>query len=173
MKFTKRTQPGQGQPTNYLKLKNGESKTGVLQGEIHEFFVKWLEGKSKVVTKDTPEAKSRFKINFISHDDNKQLKAFVWEFGIIIYNKLAAISEDFDLSKTTIKIKREGTGTDTEYHIVPLGPVSNLDAVKAVELNILDTKKPQKGEQIGEPTANDLNDFDEMFPPSMTDDLPF
>lgn len=152
MKFQKRDIP-EGKGGLFLKFKDGESKVGVFRGEIFEFFQLWENGKSKVVGDDTPGAKSRFRLNFITKEDG-EMKARIFEFGLTVYNMLAEISGDYDLEKTAVKITRRGTGTDTTYIIIPSKEQPNASQMKVIEsidLNILEHKeKPQTS-----PTADD------------------
>lgn len=170
MKFQKRKVPtsGGGQ-TNFLKINDGESKSGICRGDIYEFHVKWVSGKSVVVASTDPEAKTRFRLNFIVYDEGK-FKALIWEFGIMIYNQLADINEEYPLEKTKIKISRSGTGTDTEYRLLPLlkEPLSDvvMKAIEAVPLNILDKALDPKKVVPSAPSWDDSPMPDES-------DLPF
>lgn len=149
MKFEKRDIPnGDGKGGLFLKFKDGESKVGVLRGEIYEFFQVWESGKSHVVDSEHPQAKSRFRLNFVTKEDG-EMKVKIFEFGLTIYNQLADISDDYDLEQTAVKITRRGTGTDTVYMIIPAKDqpnASQLKAIQALPLNILEHKdqpKPQ------------------------------
>lgn len=141
MKFTKRELPkheGNGS-SNYLKVEDGKSIQGVFRGEVHEFYQSWPQGGQKMIF-DVPTAgaSARFKINFVCQDDGK-LQAKVWEFGVSVYNQLAELSENFDLEKTKVKITRRGTGKNTQWMIIPLGPAEakGLKLIEAVPLNVL------------------------------------
>jgi hypothetical protein len=148
MKFPKREIPkGDGNGGVFLKLKDGESKVGVLRGEIFEFFQVWEGGKSRVVEPDAPGAKSRFRVNFVTKEGS-DYKAKILDFGLIVYGQLAEIAEEWDIDKTGIKISRRGSGTDTVYVITPSKDQPNAQAMKAisaVDLNILEPK-PQAEE---------------------------
>jgi hypothetical protein len=131
----------------FLKLKDGESKVGVFRGERpYEFFQVWEDGKSQVVDADHPNAKSRFRLNFVTKEDG-ELKVKIFEFGLTVHNMLADISESYDLEQTAVKITRRGLGTDTVYLILPVPPkeqpnATQLKAIQALPLNILE-HKPQ------------------------------
>jgi hypothetical protein len=151
MKFTKREvmqSNGSGGNT-FLKLKDGESKAGVFRGEIYEFLKKWENGKSQVVGPDDPEGKTSFRLNFVTLEDGK-FTAKTWEFGITVYNQLADIHEEYDLSKTKVKITRRGTGTDTTYMVLPLLkepiPAKTMKEIEAVILNMLEHPQAVKKE---------------------------
>lgn len=151
MKFTKREIPKGENGGMFMRMKDGENRVGVFRGEIHEFFQVWESGKSLVVSPDHPGAKSRFRLNFVSKEDG-ELKAKIFEFGLMVYNQLAEISEDYDLEKTAVKITRRGTGTDTTYIIIPAKEQPNTDQLKGignVALNILEHKQSAK------PSTND------------------
>lgn len=141
MKFPKRdTNEGGGL---FFKLKDGESKTGVLRGEVYEFGVIWKDGKSTVTSIGTQGSKARYKLNIVVHEENKFV-AKVWEFSQTVCNQLAALSEEYDMSITKIKISRKGTDLDTEYSIITtkdqLG-AGHIKAIEQVPLNILDQTK--------------------------------
>lgn len=162
MKFTKREMPsGNGNGGGlFLKFKDGESKNGVLRGEVYEYHQKWDGGKSHVVTAADPEGKSRFRLNFIVQEDGK-LQAKIFEFGLTVYNQLADIAEEYDLDKIKVKITRRGTGTDTTWMVLPLlkEPLSPkvFKEIEAVNLNILEHKDapPQKSVKNFAPGADD------------------
>lgn len=171
MKFTKREPKSDGnKPNLFLQLKNGESATGVLRGEIYEFFIKWVNGKSEQVRANDPEGKSRFKVNIVVNEEGKFV-AKIWEFSFFVYNDLANIASEYDITKTKIKITRNGSGTETRYLILPLlkeplGPKA-MEQIEAVKLNILNKDKPNV-----DTYSPGENDFGE--PPVETDeDIPF
>lgn len=142
MKFTKRDISSGNGGGSFIKFKDGESKVGVLRGDIFEFHQRWDNGRSSIVEAGTPEAKSRFRLNFVTKEDGV-LACKVFEFGLMIYNQLAALSEDYDLEKTAIKITRRGTGTDTEYTVFPAKDqptASQWKAIEAIELIVLEHK---------------------------------
>lgn len=142
MKFTKREIISGEASGRFIRLKDGESKVGVFRGEVFEFFQKWENGRSQVVDAGTPEAKSRFRLNFVTKEDG-ELKAKVFEFGLTIYNQLADLAEDYDLEQTAVKISRRGTGTDTVYTIFPAKDQptqSQWKSIDAIELIVLEHK---------------------------------
>ncbi len=147
MIFNKREIPEGNGKGSFLKLKDGESKTGVCRGEIHEFAILWANGKSALCSPDDEGAKTRFRLNIIVHEDGKFV-CKIWEFGLTLYNQLADIAEEYDLEKTKIKITRRGVGTDTIYMILPLlkEPIpKNVQAeIDAVDLLILEHKESVK-----------------------------
>jgi hypothetical protein len=148
MKFIKRELPKtDGGSGMFLRFKDGEARVGVFKGEIYEFHQIWEGGKSKVVSDDHPGAKSRFRLNFLSKVDG-EMKPQIFEFGLMVYNMLAEISEDYDLEKTAVKITRRGTGTDTTYIIIPAKEQPNaaqLKTLAAIELLTLEHKESTPG----------------------------
>lgn len=146
MKLPKRDQSiHEGSNSNlFLKLKDGESITGVARGDCYEFFQVWAGNKSKVVGPDDPEGKSRFRLNFVTLEDGAFV-AKIWEFPTAVYDQISELNEEYPLEKTKIKIKRNGTGTDTVYMILPLLkepiPAKTIKEIEAVPLNMLEHKQ--------------------------------
>lgn len=173
MKFTKRADELKG-PSNYLKIKDGDSISGVFRGEIYEFCVRWVNGKSEVVPPDTLGAKSRFKLNFIISENGKMV-AKVWEFSHVVYSLLAEVNEEYPLETTKVKVLRKGSGMETEYYILPLlkEPLSAsaIKSLAAIELNILDkapaAKAPVKNFAPGSDDFGPDPEFEE------TSEVPF
>jgi hypothetical protein len=159
MKFDKTAavQSGSG-GEKFLKIKAGESVNGIFRGEIHHYFIKWVEGKSVQVSSDEPGAKIRFEANFVTMVDGRFV-AKVFGFSQTVYNLLAEVNNEYDLEKTKVKISRRGEKLETEYSILPLLkepiPPQIMKQIEAVTLNILDAKpqpvKEQKMEWSNEP----------------------
>lgn len=145
MKFNKRDIPkSDGSGGNmFMRLKDGESVTGVCRGEVYEFFIIWENNRSRIVKQSEDGAKSRFRLNLVVHEDGKFI-AKIWEFGLTIYNQLSDISDEYNLEETKLKISRRGVGTDTVYMILPLlkEPISpkTLKEISAVHMLILEHK---------------------------------
>lgn len=128
------------QSSKYLRLKNGESVIGLLRGEIYESFQIFEDGKGKHVLHGTKGAKQRFSINIIVKDGGEN-KAKIFEFGKPVNNKLYALSKEHDLTKTFIKISREGEKLDTVWFVesVSVKPSeATLASLNAIPLNILE-----------------------------------
>lgn len=166
MKFKERAKSPFEGSSKYIRLKDGESVTGILRGEIYEFHIKWVNGKSVVVDEKDPEAKHRYKINMVVPEEGKFV-AKVLEFGSMLYDHLYELSLNMNLEKTKLKLSRKGTGTDTTYIPVPLGPIEEktLTQLSGVELNILNVQK-------SEPKHEEPPDFGPM-PDLLNDELPF
>jgi hypothetical protein len=149
MKFKKIESAGGGERSNkFIHLKDGESVKGVCRGEVYEFFVKWIDGKAHVVQSDAPGARSKFRVNLIVSENN-QMVAKIYEFGSSVSNQFYHLQEDYDLSKTFVKISRKGSQmNDTEYMVIPLPGTPDEKALAKVELNVLEHKeKPQEESQ--------------------------
>ncbi len=149
MIFTKREVSARGEGGDlFLKVADGESVIGVFRGEIFEFYQSWPQGGKKTVySEPTAGASARFKANFVTKDESGKFVAKVWEFGLTVYNQLAEIADEYDITTTKIKLSRRGAGKETVWMILPLlkeplGPVT-LTELAAVPLNLLGA--PPKG----------------------------
>jgi hypothetical protein len=146
MKFTKREIKSNsgGGSSMFLKFQDGESKTGVLRGDVYEFYQVWEDGQSKIVEPSHPDGKARFRANLVVQEDGKFV-AKIFEFGLTVYNQLADISDEYDIEKTKIKITRRGVKTDTTWMILPLlkEPLGAkaLAEIEAVPLQNLEHKQ--------------------------------
>ncbi|MEQ1665889.1 MAG: hypothetical protein ABL927_10990 [Bdellovibrionales bacterium] len=111
--------PSDGGSKNYLKLKDKESVTGIFMGDIHEFFVVWENGKSRIVPEGTPRSSFRFKINFVIKNGSV-FEPKIWENGSLVYSQLRELHEEYKLDQIVVKVTRNGTGMDTTYSVLPL-----------------------------------------------------
>lgn len=151
MKFTKRGAPaseGNG-ASNYLKVDEGKSVEGVLRGEVLEFYQLWPQGGQKqIFDKPTAGASLRFKVNFVTAEGGKAV-AKVWEFGVTVNDFLAVLSQNMKLETTKIQINRKGSGKNTQWIIIPLGPVDakGLKVIEQCPLNILSAGAPQASDE--------------------------
>jgi len=120
----------------YLKLKDGESIVGILQGKAHTYYAKWQdEGGFAPVDEDTPGASFRFSLNFCEiNKDKKMENPVVWEQGKKVWKFLQELNKDFPLEKTFIKIKRMGSDkSDTTYTILPVTKIKVADMQKQLD----------------------------------------
>jgi hypothetical protein len=128
---------------NFLKLKSGESATGVFRGDPVDFKNHWLQAeKRSVLCKGKDECehckagdkpKFRFRLNFVVNE-NGAFVAKIFEQGWTVYEALKAIHEGgYDLTKHKMKVTRHGSGTDTSYNIIP---VPNGALPKELEIQI-------------------------------------
>lgn len=150
MKITRR-EVGEGTGGLFLKMKDGESRIGVLRGEIYEFYQVWENGKPRVVSPGDPEGKSRFRLNFVTKEDG-DLKVKIFEFGVTINNQLYDLIKEYDdLESNAVKITRHGSGTDTTYNVIRAKDQPTAEQWKKIEampLNILEHKNsPPKSDE--------------------------
>lgn len=148
MKFRDDIAEGNG-PSNFVKLKDGEQIAGMLAGEPREGFVMWDNKVKTEVPEGTPGSKLNFKINFVVKEGTSYV-AKVLEGGVQIYKQLATLAKEWDLDETVIIIRRDGTGLDTEYSVMPAPPKQQpskeaLEFIKSIELN--DIGAPENAEQ--------------------------
>lgn len=152
MKFPKQQQQFSG-PSKFLKLQDGEAQTVILRGEVHAFQKTWPDGK----------VSQRYSVNALV-PEGTSITATVWEFGPMVYDKLAEINEVYALDTIKIRVKRTGTKLDTEYNIMPLLKpedtltASQLKVIEGVTLNILD-KEPSPPMPKGETGSDNWNGF--------------
>lgn len=169
MRFQKREVGSQSGSDKFLKLQDGEPRTLCLQGEIYEFYVKWVNKKPIIVNENDPEGNLRFKVNAIVYEDGV-FRAKIWEFPLTVYNQLADINSEYPLESIKIKVTRQGIAPNVNYHILPLLSEKDrltpalLEKIKAVELNLLDLKPK------GSPAQDWAPDFGE--PPPDDDEIP-
>lgn len=118
MQFRKDLPEGGG-GKNFLKLKDKESVSGIFMGSLHEFFVLWESGKTRVVAEGTPDAKFRFRVNFVAKEGAVYVPK-IFEQGLVVYRQLSELHEEYDLESIVVKVTRNGIGTDTTYSLLPL-----------------------------------------------------
>lgn len=160
--------------TNYfLKLKDKESIRGVFVGEVHHFYIKWVGNKSVEATENDPDGKVRFRCNFIAPASDGVLAVKVWDFPYSVFIQIKGINAEYPLEKTKVKITRLGSGTETQYQIMPLLGQKDiltdeqLSAIKSLQLHQLD-KKSKK-------TESDSFNFQDAppFPSEYESEIPF
>lgn len=136
---------------NFIKLKGGESVTGVFRGDPYDFRIHWLqkeqrsvlcEGKEKCPVCELGNKSSfRFRVNFIVKEGEAYV-AKVLEQGWTSYQALMNLQESgYDLEKQIMVITRQGTGLNTSYSFIPspkgLATPDSLKQIAAVKLNDL------------------------------------
>lgn len=146
---------------NYIKLKDKESVVGVFQGDIHELFVKWENGKATEVSESTQGASFRFRINFVVKDGATFVPKII-EQGVTVYRQLEELHAEYDLSTIFVKITRNGTGTDTAYSIIP-----SKAQIKKEELAHIKTLK------LHDLTGKKESQADDGVPFDSTEEIPF
>lgn len=141
--------------SKFVKLNDGDSVKGVCRGEVYEFHMKWENNKSETVGPMAIGAKPRFRINFVVLEGSK-LTAKILEFGPQISNQFYELSQEYDLSKTMVKITRKGEKLETEYIVIPVPQPVNMMEMSKVELNILEHKeKPPQQDTPSEDWSED------------------
>ena len=130
---------------NYIKLKDKESIVGVFQGDIHEFFVRWENGKATEVAEGAPGASFRFRVNFVLKDGST-FAPKIFEQGVTVYRQLEELHAEYDLTTIFVKITRNGVGQDTSYSVLPSKAQikkEELAHIKTLKLHDLSGKKEE------------------------------
>ena len=164
MKFRKDLQESNG-PSHFIKLKDGESVSGILRGELNETFVLWEAGKSREVPEGTPGAKLRFKVNMVIKEGSSYV-ARILEGGQLMYKQLAQLAEDYELDATVIKVSRSGTGLDTEYAVIPAPPKAQVAKEAMAFIETLELH------ELGEKPAQSASGKVKNYAPGAGDDTP-
>lgn len=148
--------PEAGGSKNFLKLKDKESIQGIFRGELHEFFVLWENGKSREVEPGFPGGKFRFRVNFVVKEGAVYVPK-IFEQGLMVYNQLRELHNEYNLEQTVVKITRNGLGTDTTYSILPLlKQALSKEAMKYLEsMELLPLESQTKGIPNLAPGAQD------------------
>jgi hypothetical protein len=131
MKFPPRSTNGEG-PSHYLKIKDGESVTGILRGELYKYWQTGFGPTAQIV--GPGEGKERFRHNIVVKDGDHYV-AKVWEFGPKIYDTLSALDgSGWDLANTLLTISRAGsTKENTKYTVTPNKKEPSVAAMKEIE----------------------------------------
>lgn len=157
-----------------IKLEDGKDITGVFCGEPVTFFAYFNEKEKRSTMKTEPfmmegkEAKERFRANFVTKGPDGKLVAKVFEGSAAMGRKLADLEAEYDFPNTWFKIKRQGSGKNTEYNVMYREPVteSQRKLVDAVELH----KFAANGEIVAADPATD--DFPESMSQLKGEDIP-
>lgn len=144
MKFPPRQSNGSDGPSNYLKIKDGESVTGILRGELYKYYQIGFGQTAQIV--GPGEGKERFRHNFVVKEADGTYVAKVWEFGPKIYDILSALDvSGWELANTILTISRTGsTKENTKYTVTPNKKEPTATALKEIdklELNNLGPKE--------------------------------
>lgn len=140
-----------GDGKHFLKLKDKESVTGVLMGNVHEFYTTWKDKKPTEHKEYIAGSRFRFRVNLVTKDPSTgELVSKLFEQGAVVYNHLKALGAEYELEETYIKITRSGSGlNDTEYSILPLLKLQITPEVKlklkAVLLQSLESEAAPQG----------------------------
>lgn len=158
MKFKTPTDHSQSSK-NFLKLKkNGDAIIGVFAGEPYDFKQHWIENRAQLcpgagctICSEGKKPGFRFRLNFITKDNEGKYIALIFEQGWTVYQTLAALhGNDYDLENTIVKITRNGEGQKTTYSIIPIPNHQVTPDLKAalsrVKLNDLINLADEKSE---------------------------
>lgn len=110
----------------FLKLDNGQSVVGCFRGELMHFHSRWEDGRSQTCDKDAENAQFRFRVNFVFkergfiHDNQGFFASRIFENGIVAYEQICELVDEFDLENTWVRIKRVGNDKFTRYEIEPI-----------------------------------------------------
>lgn len=127
------TQTGDGGGKPRLKLKDGETATGIFRGDIRVFYQNWPKGGVKTVhDQPFPGAQVRFEVNFVVKDGTGYTPK-VFEGGLKVYKQLAALHEEYDLPNTVFKISRSGVDKQTAYTFMPAKQPPSPETLKYLE----------------------------------------
>jgi hypothetical protein len=131
----------------FLKIGDGESVRGVPCGEIHAHYQIYdpATKTSRVAQEGDPGAKLRFRMNMAVEEDGEMVMK-IYEFGLMVYNQLKAINDEYPLEETKIKISRQGEGKKTEYLVLPLLGKDKLTPqqlakIQKLDLNVLEREQ--------------------------------
>src|SRR4051812_20948959 len=159
MKFQEVPESGSGNGKNYLKFKDKESITLVVVGNPVTYHAVWQNNRYEICPPDTPKATMRFRANVVYKDrEENRLVSKIWEGPKRLYKQLKDLNDEYDLDTIFVKVTRYGTGTDTEYNLLPAKEKRSKEtdkSISTIQLQVLSVPET-------EPTA--LFDADEEIP---------
>lgn len=128
---------GDGGGKARLKLKDGETVTGIFRGDIATFYQNWPKGGVKTVDVEPfAGAQLRFEVNFVVKEGAGYIPK-IFEGGLKIYKQLAALHKEYNLEETVFKISRSGVEKQTAYTFMPAKQAPSaetLNYLKTIEL---------------------------------------
>lgn len=164
--------------SSFLKLGDGESVRLVFVGEPHVFY----QAKDAFKTGDKTEwsqwaegRTTRFKINAaVQSKDGWEMKIF--SSGRTVLSNLVELKEKYGLRRM-YELKRKGTGTETEYYLMP--EMEELSDTAQAAIDVLKPHSFATGRMRAE--EDESQEYDERNPPPPTDadapaeeeDIPF
>lgn len=145
----------------FIRLKNGEEVTGIFRGEPVIFFKAYEpETKTTITKKEYFEyggksASKRFRLCFIVKEgENHVCKIF--EGSKTSGEALSMIMDEYDITNTVFKIKRDGDKMDTVYHFLAKDKLTPEQVKKIDAIELLDMEPMESGEDQAEfPTSMD------------------
>lgn len=131
-----------GGGSTFVKLGDGDSITGVFRGTPLKFKSEWVGSETRRYPENHPLGGFRFQLNMVEKDT---WEAKVLEGGVMIYNQLVELQEEgYKLTDTWLKVKRNGTGTNTTYTVLPIKDAAlteeQTNKVESIKLNELKVK---------------------------------
>lgn len=122
----------------FIRLKAGEEIVGAFRGEPRVLY-KIYQDKTEYDHK-VEGSTFRFKINFVVKEGDKWV-AKIWESSATDGTKITAVKQEYGLEDSLFKIRRDGQGKETVYHILYKGPLGeDKSVVDEVVLNALKGK---------------------------------
>lgn len=153
----------------FLKIKDGETVKVVFCGEIHEYYVKWDNGKSQIVGSGEG-GKIRFRVN-VAVPEGAAIKMKIFEFGVPVYEQMGLLNKTYgDITKLKIAIIRRGEKLSTTYILLPLlneplaPPV--LAKIESLDLHFLNAQK-----KSNEPATDAFQDVPMPDPDSFVEEM--
>lgn len=141
--------------STFLKIKDGERIKAIFRGDPRVFRVHWAGGKSQLCSqkqdcelcKGGDKSKTRFQINVLVQVEGVWV-AKVFENGYGLLKDMSTMHDEYNLEETCVWLSRSGTGTDTEYSIIPAkdnGGLKKEDVARlgGIPLNVLGSKKEE------------------------------
>lgn len=153
----------------FLKLKDGDKIRALFRGDPLIYRQHWIGGRSQLCTqkgdcelcKGGDKSKFRFRINVLVQQDGVWV-AKVFEQGYGMFKDLKELHEgDYNLEETCLALSRSGSGTDTEYRLVPAKDNGGLKAADIKRLHAIPLI--ELGERAAE-TAGEAADANEDVP---------
>lgn len=147
-----------------VKLADKESVRGVFRGDPVDFRQHWREGRPTTckgraacqLCQAGERSSFRFEINFITKEGEHYVaKAFGGPRQV--YEDLAELAKDYDLSNHLVKISRSGTDKNTRYSIMPI-PKGELSAEQLKAITALPLLELGADSQAGAKEEQDANE---------------
>ncbi len=161
---------------NYVRLKDGETVTGVFAGEIYEFSKHWVMNRSEVCKGDGcplcissgKRGSFRFRINLVvkTPQGPHGLEPKIFEQGWKFYKQLRELNEEYPIEDTIVKITRQGSQmNDTTYSVLPVKDclVKPDLAAKIKSISLIDLRHSEDKADDAAPEVNSFSEQDISF----------
>jgi hypothetical protein len=139
---------------DFVRLKDGDTVTGVFRGDARQFYSRWT-GKQSEEVGPGQGGRFRFRLNFVAKEKVEgEWSVLLFEQGAKFYDELLWLDAKLTkagkkLSETWVEISRTGSGIDdTVYRLSSEGPVDadTLGSLDAVKLNPLVLEKKEEAQ---------------------------